>query len=321
VNGGNRHLLERLYIEKGKHMKNFIGSRAMPDLIYHSPEDMDGLMSLLQNNTKNGQQKVKIVAGCTDFVPAVRTGRWDFKPGINIIDIKKIKSLNYIKKEDNQLKIGACTRLVQIFESLDILENAKVLSQAVGQMASLQVRNTATIGGNLCMSSPAADSAPVLLVLDAKVTLQDPKGAQEIWLKDFFTGPGQNVLKSDQILTQISFPIQEGHEAAHFLKIGTRTAVIIAVVSTAVGMGIKNGVCENPKIALGSVAPTPIRVEKAEKFLHHKFLDDQTIEACAKIVSEEITPITDLRAGKEYRKDMASTLVKRAILACRKEKK
>jgi len=301
-------------------MKNFIGSRSMPDLIYHSPEDMDSLMSLLQNNKKDGQEEAKIVAGCTDFIPAVRGGRWEFAPAINIIDIKKIKSLNYIRKEGNQLKIGACTRLTQIFESLEVLENAKVLTQAVGQMASLQIRNTATIGGNLCMSSPAADSAPVLLVLDAKVTLQGPKGEQKIWLKDFFTGVGQNVLKSDQILTQISFPIQERHEAAHFLKIGTRTAVIIAVVSAAVGMGIKNGVCENPKIALGSVAPTPIRVEKAEKFLQHKFLDDQTIEACAKIVSEEISPITDLRASKEYRKDMAGTLIKRAILACRKEK-
>jgi carbon-monoxide dehydrogenase medium subunit len=299
-------------------MKNFIGSRAMPDLIYHSPKDMDGLMSLLQNNKKEGLQEIKVVAGCTDFFPAVRSGRWTFKDGVNIIDIKKIKCLDYIKKEDNLIKIGACTRLTQIFESPEILDNAKVLSQAVGQMASLQVRNTATIGGNLCMSSPAADTAPVLLALGAKVTLQDPKGTQEIRLKDFFTGPGQNVLKSDQILTQISFPIQEKHETAYFLKIGTRTAVIIAVVSVAVGMGIKNGVCENPKIALGSVAPTPIRVEKAEKFLHHKSLDDPTIEACAKIVSEEISPITDLRAGKEYRKDMAGTLVKRAILACKK---
>ena len=302
-------------------MKNFIGSRAMPDIIYHSPEDMDGLMSLLQNNKKEGLEEVKIVAGCTDFFPAVRSGRWTFKDGVDIIDIKKIKCLDYIKKEGNQLKIGACTRLTHIFESPVVFANAKVLAQAVGQMASLQVRNTATIGGNLCMSSPAADSAPVLLVLDAKVTLQGPKGTQEIRLKDFFTGPGQNVLESNQILTQISFPIQGGHEAAHFLKIGTRTAVIIAVVSAAVGMGIKDGVCENPKIALGSVAATPIRVENAEKFLHHKFLDDQTIEACAKIVSDEITPITDLRASKEYRKDMAGTLVKRAILACRKEKK
>jgi len=300
-------------------MKNFIGSRAMPDLIYHSPEDMEGLMSLLENNKKEGPWESKIVAGCTDFVPAVRSGRWAFKDGINIIDIKKIKDLDFIKKEGDFIKIGACTRLTRIFESPEIQNNAKVLAQAVGQMASLQVRNTATMGGNICMSSPAADTAPVLLVLDAKVTLQGPGGEQDIRLRDFFTGPGQNVLKPDQILTQISFPVQEAHETAHFLKIGTRTAVIIAVVSAAVGMGIKNGVCENPKIALGSVAPTPIRVEKAEKFLHHKFLDDHTIEACAKIVSEEISPITDLRASREYRKDMAGTLVKRAILACRKE--
>jgi len=293
----------------------------MPDLIYHSPDNIDSLMSFLQTSKQEGRKNVKIVAGCTDFVPAVRTGRWTFEAGVNIVDIKKIKDLNYIKQEEGLIKIGACTCLTRIFESPKVLEHAKVLSQAVGQMASLQVRNTATIGGNLCMSSPAADTAPVLLALGARVTLQDPSGKQEIELRDFFTGPGQNVLKSDQILTQISFPAQKAHEAAHFLKIGTRTAVIISVVSVAVGMGIKKGICENPKICLGSVGPTPIQVEKAEKFLHNKFLDDQTIDACAKIVSQEISPITDLRASKEYRKDMAATLVKRAILACRKEMK
>jgi len=299
-------------------MKNFIGARPMPDLIYHSPNDLDDLMSLLKNAKQKGGG-LKIVAGCTDFIPAVRTGRWAFNDGINIVDIKKIKGLEYIKKEDNMLKIGACTRLTQILESSQVNENAQILAQAAIQMASLQVRNTATIGGNICMSSPAADMAPPLLVLGAKVTLKDPKGEQEVFLKDFFTGPGQNVLKPDQILTQISVPIMGIDKAAHFLKIGTRTAVIISVVAAAVCLSIKNGVCENPKIALGSVAPTPIRIRKAENFLNHKILDDQTIEQCAKIVFKEVSPITDLRSGEEYRRDMARTLVRRAIIACREK--
>ncbi len=301
-------------------MKNFIGARAMPDFIYHSPNDLDGLMSLIQN-AKQKDGNFKIVAGCTDFIPAVRTGRWTFNDGINIIDLKKIKALDYIKKEDNMLKIGACTRLTQILESSIVNENAQILAQTASQMASLQVRNTATIGGNICMSSPAADTVPALLVLDAKVTLKDPNGEQEIMLKDFFTGPGQNVLKPDQILIQISFPVMNNNEAAQFLKIGTRTAVIISVVSAAVRLGVKNGICENPKIALGSVAPTPIRVEKAESFLNNKTLDNQIIEQCARIVSEEVSPITDLRGSGEYRKDMAHILVKRASAACREEQK
>ena len=289
----------------------------MPDLVYHSPEDMDGLMSLLIDRKGN----CKIVAGCTDFIPAVRTGRWAFNDGINIIDIRKVKALQYIRRDDDMLKIGACTRLTQILESPEVIENAPVLAQAVSEMASLQVRNTATIGGNICMSSPAADTAPALLVLEAKVTLKNPDGEQEVLLNEFFTGPGQNVLKPDQILTQISFSILGNEAAAHFLKIGTRTAVIISVVSAAVCLGIKNGLCRNPKIALGSVAPIPLRVNRAEAFLTNKEPDDKTIEQCAVIASEEASPITDLRGSKEYRKDMVRILVRRAIIACREKQK
>jgi carbon-monoxide dehydrogenase medium subunit len=301
-------------------MKSFIGTRAMPDLIYHAPNDMDGLMSLLQNvNKKNGD--FKIVAGCTDFIPAIRTGRWTFDDGVNVIDIRKVKELGQIKKEGNMLKIGACAKLAQVIESDVVIKNAPLLAQVADQVGSLQIRNTATIGGNICMSSPAADMAPALLVLDAKAIIKGPGGEQEIMLKDFFTGPGRNVLKHDQILTQITCPIMGDQEAGHFLKIGKRTAVIISIVSVAVRLGIKDGVCENPKIALGSVAPIPVRVEKAESFLHNKILDDQTIEQCANIASEEISPIADLRSSGEYRKDMAGTLVKRAILACRENLK
>jgi len=297
-------------------MKNFIGTRAMPNLIYHAPGNIDDLISLLQNLNKK-KEHFKIVAGCTDFIPAVRTGRWTFDDDVNVIDIRKVKALDKIKKEGNMLKIGACARLAKIVESAEVIKNAPILAQVANQIGSLQIRNTATIGGNICMSSPAADMAPALLVLDAKVTLKGPGGEQEIMLKDFFTGPGQNILKPDQILTQITCPIMGAQEAAHFIKIGKRTAVIISIVSAAVCLGIKNGVCENSKIALGSVAPTPVRAKKAENFLNNKILDYKTIEQCAKIASEEISPITDLRSSGEYRKDMACTLVKRAIIACR----
>ncbi len=294
-------------------MKNFIGSRAMPDLVYHSPKDVNELMSLLSDSG----EPVKIVAGCTDFVPAVRTGRWTFDDGITIIDIKKVKDFDTIKKEGNLLKIGACARLTQILESEDVRKYAPVLAQAAEQMASLQVRNTATIGGNICMASPAGDTVPPLLVMDAGVTIKDKDGEQDVMLKDFFTGPGQSILKPGQVLTSISIPITDQPDPACFLKIGTRTAVIISIVSAAVRVGSTNGICENTRIALGSVAPTPIRVYKAESFLDKKSLDDKTIEECARIASEDISPISDLRGGKEYRKDVAGTLVKRAIKACR----
>lgn len=303
-------------------MQNFIGSRALPDIVYHSPGSMEEVMQLLQNN-KSRQDKdcFKIVAGSTDFIPAVRTGRWRFSSGINIIDISKVKTLAYIKKENNMLKVGPCTTLTQLLESKEIIENAPMLAQAVSQMASLQIRNTATIGGNICMSSPAGDTIPPLLVLGATVTIKGADKEEQIPLKNFFTGPGENILKGDQILAQISFPVMDRKSRGHFLKIGSRTAVTISIVSAAVSMELNNDRCENPKIALGSVAPTPLRIKKAEDFLENSRMDDQTIEKCAAIVSEEIQPITDLRGSQEYRKDIAATLVKRALTECREEQK
>ena len=294
-------------------MKNFIGSRALPEFIYHAPDTMDEVTDLLENMDK----PFRVLAGCTDFIPALRTGRWELSEDTHVIDLKRIKALDYIEKQGDTVRIGSCARLSGILESDLIRQHAPVLAEAVGRMASWQIRNAATIGGNICMSSPAADTAPPLLVMDAQVTLTGPSGRQEIRLEDFFQGPGRNVLEKNQILTEISFPALEENGTSAFLKIGNRTAVIISIVSAAARLAINNGVCTHPKIAMGSVAPTPLRMKRAEKFLENKPLDTQVIEDCADIVSEDISPITDLRASGEYRRDVGRTLVKRAITKCK----
>ncbi|MFO7753756.1 MAG: xanthine dehydrogenase family protein subunit M [Desulfobacteraceae bacterium] len=294
-------------------MKNFIGSRALPEFVYHAPDTVEEVTAQLESS----DTPFRILAGCTDFIPALRTGRWELNEGTHVIDLKRIKALDYIEKQGDTLRIGSCTRLSGILESALIREHAPVLVEAVGRMASWQVRNTATIGGNICMSSPAADTAPPLLVMDAAVTLAGPSGRQEIRLEDFFKGPGRNVLEKNQVLTEISFPAPEENGTSAFLKIGNRTAVIISIASAAARLALNNGVCDNPKIAMGSVAPTPLRMERAESFLAGKPLEARVIEECADIVSEDISPITDLRASGEYRRDVARTLVKRAITKCK----
>jgi len=294
-------------------MKNFIGARAMPDLVYHSPKEMSDLMSLFDTHGTSA----RVVAGCTDFIPSIRTGRWCFDHEPNLIDITKMPVLNQIEKTDDVLKIGAGVSLTRILESPEVKVHCPVLAQAVEQMASLQVRNTATMGGNICMASPAADTVPPLLVSDAWVIIHDAQGEHRVLLTDFFTGPGRSVLTQGQVLTHICIPIKKSNEAAWFQKIGTRTAVIISVVSAAVQVSVTNGICETARIALGSVAPTPVRVAGAETFLEGKPLDEQVIKECARLAAQAISPISDLRSSKEYRKDVAQTLVKRSILACR----
>jgi CO/xanthine dehydrogenase FAD-binding subunit len=294
---------------------SFIGSRAMPELVYHAPETLQDLMGLIETHGPS----VKIVAGCTDVIPSIRTGRWRFDPGLHLVDIKKIKPLTQIEAQEDMLKIGAGVTLTGILNSPDVKAFCPVLAGAVVQMASVQVRNTATMGGNLCMASPAADTAPPLLVSDATVTLLDARGETAVPVADFFTGPGRSVLTPGQVMTHICIPKLKDQQAAAFLKIGTRTAVIISVVSAAVRIGMAGGVCGSARIALGSVAPTPVRVTAAEEFLSGKPLDDQVLETCAEMAASAVSPITDLRASAGYRKDVAKTLVKRCLMACRKD--
>jgi CO/xanthine dehydrogenase FAD-binding subunit len=294
---------------------SFIGSRAMPELVYHAPETLQDLMGLIETHGPS----VKIVAGCTDVIPSIRTGRWRFDPGLHLVDIKKIKPLTQIEAQEDMLKIGAGVTLTGILNSPDVKAFCPVLAGAVEQMASVQVRNTATMGGNLCMASPAADTAPPLLVSDATVTLLDARGETAVPVADFFTGPGRSVLTPGQVMTHICIPKLKDQQAAAFLKIGTRTAVIISVVSAAVRIGMAGGVCGSARIALGSVAPTPVRVTAAEEFLSGKPLDDQVLETCAEMAASAVSPITDLRASAGYRKDVAKTLVKRCLMACRKD--
>lgn len=293
-------------------MKNFVGSRALPDLVYHCPENMEALMALF--DTIEGDYK--IVAGCTDFIPAVRGGRWSFNDGMSLIDIKKIDALNFIKEADGVVSIGAVTPLSVIMSSDLVQKHAPGLCRAIASMASPQVRNVGTMGGNIAMSSPAGDTVPSLLALGASVIFKGKEGKKTVALDQFFTGPGRNVMAPDQVLTTIEFPALKPDESVHFQKIGTRDAVVISIVSVASWIKVENSVCKEARIALGSVGPTPVRVPNAEAFLAGKTVTEALMAQCAQMVAREITPITDLRASADYRRDLAETLSRRTLMAC-----
>ncbi|MBI9091048.1 MAG: xanthine dehydrogenase family protein subunit M [Desulfobacterium sp.] len=293
-------------------MKNFIGSRAIPDLVYHCPENMEQLMDLLGHI----QGHFKIVAGCTDFIPAVRGGRWAFDDGLELIDIKKIPELKYVTLDGDRIRIGGATPLSMIIGAPAIKERAPGLAHGLTTMASPQVRNVGTIGGNICMSSPAADAVPSLLVLDAQVIINGNQGEEKSPLDRFFLGPGRNIMAPDQVLTEINFPAPAANESQHFQKVGTRDAVVISIVSAASWLKVDNGKCQGVRIAMGSVAPTPVRLPGAEALLVGNSLTLDAIDACAKHASQEITPITDLRGSADYRRDLAYTLTKRTLTAC-----
>jgi len=293
-------------------MKNFVGSRALPDLIYHCPKDVESALAML----KNIKGECKIIAGCTDFIPAIRRGAWSFGDGLDVIDIKCVDSMKGVSKEGNTIRIGAATLLSDVVDSDIIRKYVPILSDAVDEMASLQVRNTGTIGGNLCTASPAADTAPPLLVLDAAVNVKGLDRDEVVSLYDFFKGPGKTVLGEKDMLTEILVPVMKLDERARFIKLGRRVAATLSVISVAVWAKVKDNTFEGIRLALGAAAPTPIRATKAEEYLAGKEASADVIDEGAKIAADEINPISDVRASESYRRDMAHVLTRKAISAC-----
>ena len=290
-------------------MRNFLGLRAIPQIEYHRPTGLREAFKLL-SELKEGY---RIIAGGTDLVPAARRGAMSSSSGTHIVDINSVKELDYIAKDDSLIRIGAITKISEIGTSPVIREHLAILADAASQLGSLQIRNQGTIGGNLCNASPAADTAPPLLVLDAKVGLRGIDKQRLVPLREFFTAPGKTILASGEILAEIQIPVPESTASFCFIKLGRRNAFTLSVVSVAMVVGVKDGIFDDVRIALGAVAPTPIRASKAEEYLIGEKVREQVIDEGAKIVATEVKPISDVRASKQYRRDMSYILTKRAI--------
>jgi CO/xanthine dehydrogenase FAD-binding subunit len=187
------------------------------------------------------------------------------------------------------------------------------LVEACQSIGSPAIRNAATIGGNVCNASPAADGAIALLALDTSVAIASTRGERSVALKDFFTGPGKTVLESDEFVKSFSIPAATANGKYGWAKIGQRKADIIGIVCVAINMTIEGDKCQNVRIALGAVAPTPILATRAAAVIEGKILDDQLIAQAAQTAADEISPIDDIRASAWYRKQMTIELVSRQL--------
>lgn len=278
--------------------------RPLPKVEYMAPSSLKEAFHLL----KEYQSKARLLAGGTDLIPKMK------KRAITaeiIIDLNRIPGLSGIEIRGDRLHIRGLTRLAEIKESPLVKEKAPALAQAIGLMASPPIRNRATIVGNLCTASPAADTAPPLLVLDALVKMESIRGERIVPLSEFFLGPEKTVKRPDEILTEVIIPVQEGNSA--FMKLGRRKAFTLAVVSAAAFVRTRKGKFEEVRVALGAVAPIPMRGRKVEEALKGSEVNEQKIVQAAERVREEVSPITDVRASAEYRKDMSYVLTKRIL--------
>jgi carbon-monoxide dehydrogenase medium subunit len=201
--------------------------------------------------------------------------------------------------------------LNEIKKSPVVQERAPVLAEAIGVLASNPIRNRATIGGNLCNASPAADTAPPLLALDASLTLMGSDSERVVPISEFFVGPGQTVKRPDEVVKDVIIPLKKGRSA--FLKLGRRKGFTLSIASVAAFGVITDGKFDDLRVALGAVAPTPIRSLKVEEALVGMEVSEERIEKAARLVKEEVNPITDVRASAAYRKEMSYVLTKRVL--------
>jgi len=277
----------------------------LPRFVYFSPKTLNEAVSL---SLKYGD-KAKIIAGGTDVLSLMQRGALlvDY-----VIDISNLESLRYIRENSEGLKIGALTKLRTIENSPIVQERYTCLYEAVRKVGSMQIRNMATIGGNICRASPAGDPLLSLWTLGAKVKLHGSEGRREIPIESFILAPGRTALKTGEILTEVEIPALDENTYTAFSKI-ERTSQDLALLNVAVVLKLKNGICEDARIGIGAAAPTPIRAKDAENALKGKKLTDDVVSVAARIAKGEIKPITDVRASAAYRFAATEGLVKRTL--------
>jgi carbon-monoxide dehydrogenase medium subunit len=281
--------------------------RRLPKFNYLAPATLDEALSLLAQY----KSKARVIAGGTDLVPKLK--RREVKAPEYVIDLKGIPGLDKIRQDIGGLTIGALVTIGVVESSPLIQQKFAILAQAAQSMASPQVRNRGTIAGNICNAVPSADSAPALLTLGARLKLISRKGERTINIEDFFTGPNRTALTDEEILLEIKIPDMPPKSKGVYLKLSPRRAMDLAIVGAAVVVVPEDGICKDIRIALGAVAPTPLRTMKAETVLKGQKFNDNLIEKAAKTAAAEASPIDDHRASAEYRRDMIEVLVKRAI--------
>jgi CO/xanthine dehydrogenase FAD-binding subunit len=282
--------------------------RRLPKFDYLEPNTIDEALSMLSRY----KGRAKVIAGGTDILPKLK--RREIKAPEYIIDLKGIPNLDYIKYDEvGGLSLGALVTIHAVETSPIVQERFGVLFQAAESMASTQVRNRGTIAGNLCSAVPSADTAPALLTLEASLKLISQKGERIVNVEDFFTGPNETVLTNEEILKEIHVPNLPPHSRGRYLKLTPRRSMDLAIVGVAAVVVAEDGICNDIRIALGAVAPTPIRARRAENMIRGQKLSDEVIEGAARVAAEECRPISDHRASAEYRCDMVEVLTKRAI--------
>jgi carbon-monoxide dehydrogenase medium subunit len=274
---------------------------------YCAPESLTEAIALLERYGTSA----RVISGGTDLLTALKE-RWE-RPAY-VIGLNAIPGLSYITYDDEfGLKIGARTTVREVEISPIVRAKYPAIASSAATLASIQIRNLATVAGNICRASPSADMPPSLLVLGASVKLLGRAGERVVLLCDLFTGPGRTVLGADELLTEIRVPPVRPHSGASYIKHSPRRAMDLATIGIAAALTLDEGRCAYAGIAMGAVAPTPQRARRAEAVFAGCEPSTALLEEASQIAASECSPIGDVRGSAGYRREMVRVLTRRAL--------
>jgi len=280
----------------------------MQSFDYYKPGDLSEAFRL-----KREIGGARYIAGGTDLIVRLKEADGGGSPGA-LISLRSIPGLAGIGVDDGLARIGAMTPIRELLENPVIRDHFPALRQAAESFGGVQIRNVATLGGNLCNGSPAADCAPPLLVYDARLILAGPEGERELALCDWFQGPGKTALGSDEIVQAIVLDLPgDGVRSGYMRK--SRVSMDLALVGVAVALEMDEdgATCRSLKAAAGSVAPTPLRLQAVEEMVQGRKLTSELLRRAVEQARESIAPITDLRAAAWYRKRIIGVYLGRLL--------
>jgi carbon-monoxide dehydrogenase medium subunit len=258
-------------------------------------------------------EKARVLAGGTDLLVQLRADR---KQADLVVDVKRVREMNEINyNPEKGLALGAAVPCYQIYGNSSLREKYPALAEVASIIGGTQIQGRASIGGNLCNAAPSADSVPLLIALRARCRIAGVAGEREVPVEEFCTAPGRTILKPGELLVSLLFPSPARGEGACYIRFIPRNEMDIAVAGAGVDVVIDDGVIRSARVALASVAPTPLFVREAGESLAGSAADADAIQRAAEIAQQAAKPITDMRGTADYRRHLCAVLVRRALHA------
>ncbi len=283
----------------------------MPAFEFAAPKTLTEALALFSQ-----QGTVRALAGGTDIIDQLKAGR---RKADLIVDVKRVPELQRLEMDAEGLHLGAARCCTDVHHYAGVRHHYAALAESTGLVGSLQIQNRAAVGGNVCNAAPSADTTPALLIHDAKAVIASQRSKRIVPLTDFFAGPGQTVLQRSEILIGLSLPLPPANSASAYLRFIPRNEMDIAVagVGSYIELDPVSNVIRKARIALASVAPTPVRARAAENVLEGKVVSDELFAAAGEAAVLAASPITDVRGSAEYRKELVRVLTRRTLALCR----